>query len=184
MTQVLLLSNNEKKINFLKDCLKQQSFSNETARNEEEVFEYLQKNSIDIILIDTTSLEDVVNLCRKIKVSTQAKNITVALIVDTKQNSTEFLKYGNVYITEPVDKDILLSTITSSLQTKESWDELTVNNSELAKSLYRLNVLNKTVTSLAGYSHFTTPPLLLGFVVMELFSWPDLLYNYFTQKKV
>ena len=90
------------------------------------------------------------NICRKIKVSTQSKNISVILLTDKNKDNGEYLKYGNMYISEPADRDIFLATVNSALQNKKSWDDLTDNNSELAKSLYRLNVLNKTVTSLAG----------------------------------
>lgn len=150
MVQVLLFSNDEKRIKVLNDCLDSQSFSHVLIKSEEEFTEYTRENSPDVIFVDTVSLTEPVNICRKIKVYTQTKNISVILIVDTEKNNTEFLKYGSLYITEPVDKDIFLATIHSAIQTKQSWDNLSVNNSELAKSLYRLNVLNKTVTALAG----------------------------------
>ena len=150
MVQVIIFGNNEKRIKLFEDYLDSQSFTHFSCANCGEVSEFLQKNSADTILIDTIDLTDTVNICRKIKVETQPMNISVILITDTSKNNSEFLKYGNAYITEPTDRDIFLSTVQSSIQTKKSWDSLSVNNTELAKNLYRLNVLNKTVTALAG----------------------------------
>lgn len=150
MVQVIILGSNEKRIKLFEDYLNSQSFTHCSCCNCEEVTEFLHKNSADTILIDTVGMTDTVNICRKIKVETQPMNISVILIADTSKNNSEFLKYGNAYITEPTDRDIFLSTIHSSVQTKKSWDSLSVNNTELAKNLYRLNVLNKTVTALAG----------------------------------
>ena len=150
MVQILIYSNDESRINFLKDSLDLQSFSYCVRREEEEIFEYLQKNTPDLIIVDTVCLDDKVNICRKIKVVTQSKNISIILIVDPSQTNGEYLKYGNIFLTDRLNKDIFLATVNSALMNKKSWDSLTDNNSELAKSLYKLNVLNKTVTSLAA----------------------------------
>ena len=150
MAHVLLFSNNEKRIKLLENYLGTQSYTYFSVTNPEEAVNYLKTKTVDTILIDTQDLQDTVNICRRIKIESQSKNISIILLADTKNNNSEFLKYGNTYITEPIDKDIFLSTIQSAVQTKESWDNLSVNNAELAKSLYRLNVLNKTVTALAG----------------------------------
>lgn len=150
MSQILIFSSNEKRIKFLADCLEKQAFSYFVCKDEEELFDYLLKNIPDLILVDTEDLKDKVNICRKIKVSTQSKNISILLLVNANFENAEFLKYGNIFLAEPVGCDILLASVNSAIQNKQSWDSLTDNNSELAKSLYKLNVLNKTVTSLAA----------------------------------
>ena len=93
MSQILIYSSEENRIKFLTDCLETQGISYSVRKEEESVYEYLQKNTPDLILVDAVNLKDKVNICRKIKVSTQSKNISILLLADTKQNNSEYLKY-------------------------------------------------------------------------------------------
>ncbi|MBQ2645654.1 hypothetical protein IJG14_08810 [bacterium] len=149
MSKVILFSKNNKKLDKITEMLKHHSVS--VFTDEETFFDYLKKDiTSDIILVDTINLNDTVNICRTIKFSTQVKNLSIIFIVDKNKNNKDFLKYASAYVCEPINEDILNATINSSVLTKNSLDELAENNAELSTSLYRLDVLNKTVTSLAG----------------------------------
>ena len=77
-------------------------------------------------------------------------NIAIAAIIKPDTENTELLKLANVYITKPINSKVLVSCINGSLKLKKAIDTLSTNNSELAKSLYQLDVLYNTSTQLAG----------------------------------
>ena len=54
------------------------------------------------------------------------------------------------YITKPFNENILIATVNAHLRIKKLLDILYTNNSELAKSLYQLNVLYNISSQLAG----------------------------------
>lgn len=148
MSNIILFTNDNSKINLFSNVLKQHTVS--VFNEKDKLYEHLKQNDIDVIVIDTVHLDDVVNVCRTIKFSVQVKNIEIVFIVNPQDKKREFLKYASAYISEPVDEEVLDATIASAILTKNSLDELSENNAELSTSLYRLNVLNKTVTALAG----------------------------------
>ena len=148
MAKILLFTKNQDRIDAVSQMLKQYDFV--AFQDENSLLDYFKHDVSDVVLIDTVGLQDAANFCRTIKFSTQVNNIATVLIVDKNNNNREFLKYASAYLSEPLDEEIVLATINSSLLTKNSLDELSENNSELSTSLYRLNVLNKTVTALAG----------------------------------
>jgi len=148
MAKILLFTKNQDRIDAVSQMLKQYDFV--AFQDENSLLDYFKHDVSDVVLVDTVGLQDAANFCRTIKFSTQVNNIATVLIVDKNNNNREFLKYASAYLSEPLDEEIVLATINSSLLTKNSLDELSENNSELSTSLYRLNVLNKTVTALAG----------------------------------
>lgn len=148
MAKILLFTKNQDRIEAVSQMLKQYDFV--AFQDENSLLDYIKHDVSDVVLVDTVGLQDAANFCRTIKFSTQVNNIATVLIVDKNNNNREFLKYASAYLSEPLDEEIVSATVNSSLLTKNSLDELSENNSELSTSLYRLNVLNKTVTALAG----------------------------------
>ena len=148
MAKILLFTKNQDRIEAVSQMLKQYDFV--AFQDENSLLDYFKHDVSDVVLVDTVGLQDAANFCRTIKFSTQVNNIATVLIVDKNNNNREFLKYASAYLSEPLDEEIVSATVNSSLLTKNSLDELSENNSELSTSLYRLNVLNKTVTALAG----------------------------------
>lgn len=148
MSKILLFSKNKKRIEFLENMLQQHELTIFSLEND--LFEYFKHDFAEIIIIDTVNMKDAVNICRAVKFGTQMKNTASILIVNPNEKEKEFLKYASSYISDPVDKELLLATINSAILSRNSLDELAANNAELSTSLYRLNVLNKTVTALAG----------------------------------
>lgn len=148
MSKILIFSKNKKRTEALKNILNHHEVIFFDA--EDALLDYFKKFSTEIVIIDTVNLKDSVNICRAVKFSVQMQNTISILIVDNKETDKDFLKYASAYVSDPVDKDILLATINSAVLSRNSLDELAANNTELSTSLYRLNVLNKTVTALAG----------------------------------
>ncbi len=148
MANILLFSKNKYQFSDVTKFLKQHNVT--SFDNINLLLDFIKKNHIDIIIIDTCQMTDTLSVCREIKYSSQADNISLILIVNKSQNNKDFLKYASAFISVPIDEDILIATINSVLLTKNSLDELSENNYALSTSLYRLDVLNKTVTALAG----------------------------------
>ncbi len=151
MSKILLISDNKKQIFKIKDLLSKHNFDLAVLENEEAIFKSVKDDEISVVLIDLGSKQfDASTVCRRIKLQTQTKNIQSILIFSQKSSDNDLLKYANAYISDPFDEHILLATINSSLQVKNSLEVLSKNNIDLAKSLYQLNVLYNTSTQLAG----------------------------------
>ncbi|MDD3237241.1 MAG: ATP-binding protein [Candidatus Gastranaerophilales bacterium] len=151
MAKILLITDNNKKINKASELFYKHGHELISFNSDEEIFETVKANDVDVILIDlATKKYDINNVCRKIKIQTQTKNIQTILIFNEGKLENEILKYANAYIQEPFEDSLLLATINASLQHKESLEGLSANNKDLAKSLYQLNVLYNTSTQLAG----------------------------------
>ena len=67
-----------------------------------------------------------------------------------KKIDKELIKYANVFFTEDMGEDFILSTININLRMKNSLDMLSNSNKDLADSLYRLNALYSTSSQFAG----------------------------------
>lgn len=151
MNKVLLISDNKINIKNIIDFLEENSLQITVSSDEEEVFHSVQNSEIDIVIADlTTKNINVNNVCRRIKIQAQTKNIQTILIYEKDKLDYEILKYANSYIQEPIDKEVLLASINSGLQVKNALAKLSENNIDLCKSLYQLNVLYNTSTQLAG----------------------------------
>lgn len=148
MTKILLYTKNDFQAEHLKKIFQTKDF--ECTSSEEILFDILKHQELDIVILDTVNLDDVLNISRAVKFSTQLNNVCIIQIVDKTVKNKEFLKYASYYLANPVDEEVLLATINSAVLVKNSLNELAENNTELSTSLYRLNVLNKTVTELSG----------------------------------
>lgn len=104
----------------------------------------------DVIIIDISEeTEDTIEICRQIKVCSQPFNSVIILILGEKYEHS-VLKYARFYLSVPIDESIFEATVLSAIQTKNAWDDISAGNGELKKNLYRLSVLNDTLTKLAG----------------------------------
>lgn len=151
MPKVLLISDNKKLINKVSELLYKHGITLIVFNSDEEIFSAIKNDDMDVVLLDSSTKKyDINSICRRIKIQTQTKNIQSILIVKPNSSEIEILKYANSYVSEPIDSNILLATINSSIQSKSSLEVLSRNNIDLAKSLYQLNVLYNTSTQLAG----------------------------------
>lgn len=148
MTKIILYSVNNNRFDYCKNILS--AFEMEFFSSEELFFDYFKNNSADIVILDTVNLQDTLNICRAVKFTTQINNVSIIQIVDNSIENKEFLKYSNYFVSEPPDPKILLATVNSALLSKNSFKELSENNTELSTKLYSLNVLNNIVTELSG----------------------------------
>ena len=122
-----------------------------TSVDESAILNYVEKGQVDMVIIDEdTTSPDTVILAKKLHSSAIKENVAVAALVNYDTCNTDLLRLANVYITKPINEKILCSCVNGSLKLKKAIDTLSTNNSELAKSLYQLDVLYNTSMQLAG----------------------------------
>lgn len=102
----------------------------------------------DVILIDN-EIENCEFVIRQIKSPAKNQNTQIILLLKP-EISTEYMNLADGLVQYPIDKGVLLSTVSSHVKIKKSLDRLYENNKELSKSLYQLNVLYNTSSQFAG----------------------------------
>ena len=129
MSRILLISDNKKQANEIASIVSKHGMELVFFASEEEIFKAIKSHNLDLIFVDTSSKKlDIHNILRRIKLQTQTKNIQTILIVKHENTDVEVLKFGNSYLCEPIDENILMATINSSLQSKSSLEVLSKNN--------------------------------------------------------
>ena len=148
----LLLVTDDKKINdFVSQSLSKSALSCISSTDNDTIISYVQKGLVSLVVIDEKLQScDPLILCKKLQAAAIKENIPVIALIEQDTTNTEFLKQTNSYLTKPINSTILNACITSNLKLKKAIDTLSSNNSELAKSLYQLDVLYNTSTRLAG----------------------------------
>ncbi len=148
----LLLVTDDKKINdFVSQSLSKSALSCISSTDNDTIISYVQKGLVSLVVIDEKLQScDPLILCKKLQTAAIKENIPVIALIEQDTTNTEFLKQTNSYLTKPINSTILNACITSNLKLKKAIDTLSSNNSELAKSLYQLDVLYNTSTRLAG----------------------------------
>ncbi len=151
MSQIILVSDNEKSIKEAGKILEKNLFDYTAVQNVEEIEEAVKNDNADIVIFDCDSLKiDIISIIRKVKLFLQTKDIRSILLLPEKNINYDVLKYVNSYITRPLNENLFIASINSNLQLRDTFAVLSKNNNDLAKSLYQLNVLYTTSTQLAG----------------------------------
>ncbi len=151
MSKILLISDNEKQNQLITKILSKSSLAVISATDEQSIVNCIERSLVQLILIDTEiKVLNATLLCKKLQSITHKENILTISLIEPKTEETEILKLTNAYVTKPINEKILTATITSNLKLKKAVDALSKSNSDLAKSLYQLDVLYNTSTQLAG----------------------------------
>lgn len=151
MPKILLVSDNENQNKIISHAISKNSVAIITATEEKTVLNYAEKSLVSLIIVDEENQNcDPIILCKKLQSYTLKENIAIIALLKQDTENTELLKLTNAYITKPINEKILAAAINSNLKLKKAVDTLSMNNSELAKSLYQLDVLYNTSTQLAG----------------------------------
>lgn len=151
MSKILIIKCETDKDECLSSLLKDAGYYVLVTYNEEQALNIANEQNPDITLIDTACNNvDIITLCRKLKSKNQTNDIQIILLTSNDSPSEEILVGADGYITKPLNENIVIATINAHLRIKKLLDILYTNNSELAKSLYQLNVLYNTSSQLAG----------------------------------
>ncbi|MDD3013794.1 MAG: ATP-binding protein [Candidatus Gastranaerophilales bacterium] len=151
MSKILIICEKVNTDQSIANLLNEVGYESKYAFNEEEALLITEEFLPDIALIDSTcSNINVSSICKKLKLQNQANDIQIILLISNESSSEDVLVGADGYITMPFSDNILIATVNAHLRIKKLLDILYTNNSELAKSLYQLNVLYNTSSQLAG----------------------------------
>ena len=149
MTKIVLISENSKLTDTVKQVVSTAGYVLEIVKTQDEIEKYITSEDTDIVIFDA-QIPDIMAILRTNKFQMQTKDIRSIVILPEKDINYDCLKYTNSYIQSPIDENLMLATLNSAKQFRETFKGLSKNNSDLAKSLYQLNVLYSTSTQLAG----------------------------------
>lgn len=151
MSKILLVCEKSPTEHNLATLLRDIGYETIMAIDEDEAFRMTNEFAPDIAIIDTACDEiNIGTICKKLKLQSQTNDIQVILITSKDSPSDQILVGADGYITKPFNDNILIATVNAHLRIKKLLDILYTNNSELARSLYQLNVLYNTSSQLAG----------------------------------
>jgi len=145
MAKVLLVSDDNNTVKQFHKMLEEYEFI--SACDETLISDILKVENPDLVIIDCDiKLEELKPLYRQVKKS----HVPIMLLFGNTPVSKDFVNRADMFITKPVNTEVLLASIESSLKNKNSITKLFNSNQELARSLYQLNVLYNTSSQLAG----------------------------------
>lgn len=151
VSKILILSKNQDINNDLISLLSGVGYEAISVETEKDAIKAAGEFSPDIAIIDTSIVDiNIVSTCRSLKLQNETNDIQIILLTSKESASVEVLVGADGYITKPFNENILIATVNAHLRIKKLLDILYTNNSELAKSLYQLNVLYNTSSQLAG----------------------------------
>jgi len=151
MSKILIVCEKSNKDQNIADLLNVVGYEAKYAYDEKEALTLTEEFLPDIALIDSTcSTISVSSICKKLKLQNQTNDIQIILLISNDSPKEDILVGADGYITMPFSDNILIATVNAHLRIKKLLDILYTNNSELAKSLYQLNVLYNTSSQLAG----------------------------------
>lgn len=151
MPKILLVSDDENLNKIITQALAKTSTAVIVSTDESAILNYAEKSLISLIVIDENIKNpDALILCKKLQAFNIRENIAIISVINPDTDNVELLKLTNAYVTKPVNEKVLAACVNTNLKLKKAIDTLSTNNSELAKSLYQLDVLYNTSTGLAG----------------------------------
>ena len=151
MSKILILSRNMDINNDLISLLSGVGYEAISVETEKEAIKVASNFSPDIAIIDTSIVDiNIAGICRSLKLQNETNDTQIILLTSKDSPSEEVLVGADGYITKPFNENILIATVNAHLRIKKLLDILYTNNSELAKSLYQLNVLYNISSQLAG----------------------------------
>lgn len=149
MGNVLIYSTNKDIAKKYSDILSGKFLNVSVCLDVNNVFSEINKSNIDIFLIDINFCED--NLYNTIQnIKSYQDNAQIILLSDNSEIDSKLLSCSNGFILSSFSEENVITLITSYLKTKSKIDKLTVKNTDMAESLYRLNVLYNTSSQFAG----------------------------------
>ncbi|MFA6989426.1 MAG: response regulator, partial [Candidatus Gastranaerophilaceae bacterium] len=151
MSKILILSDKSQLTEDVSGLLQEIGYIIKIAYSENEAFEIIPDFQPDIALVNTSCIDlNISTICKRLKMQGHTNDIQIILVTSEDTSSEEVMVGADGYITRPFNNNILIATINAHLRIKKLLDILYTNNSELAKSLYQLNVLYNTSSQLAG----------------------------------
>jgi len=151
MEKILLITNDKNLGDTCSSVLLKNDYKFEIANDRHQIDFVVAKFTPDVILVDMDFENvDIQVLCNNLKLYSQSDDIQLILITNGEKTLIDALSRIDGYLVKPFKNEILLSTVNAHLRTKKRLDMIFSKTSELARSLYQLNVMYDTSSQIAG----------------------------------
>ena len=146
MGNILLVTDNDNIIQRYKTIFEGKLYNFNTCYTESSVFDSVESYAPDVLIFDESiHFQDLQLTIKKIK--TKLENTQILIITNQSENLPN---YANGFIPNNFSDNQISTTVENHLKIKEHIDKLYLRNSDMAESLYRLNVLYNTSSQFAG----------------------------------
>ena len=145
---ILFISDRPENINFIKEIFGKNSENLYCVSDEISVADIISVNPPDVIIIDTlSSTLKPKNIIKKIK---QVLENPIIILIINRKAEKDLIKHTNAFITDDMSQELIEATVNVNLRMKNSLEQLSNSNKDLADSLYMLNTLYSTSSQFAG----------------------------------
>ena len=149
MGNILLVSEDSEIIKKYKKLFDNKYHTFADCSTETALFDKIEIAPIDAFIFDVNiPFQNLALILKKVKA--RLENAVIFLLTDDEDINEEISKSVNSYILKSYSDNLIYLTVNSAIKTKENIDRLSVRNSDMAESLYRLNVLYNTSSQFAG----------------------------------
>ena len=149
MGNILFISEDDTVFGRYKQLFANTEYTFNSCCNSTSIFDLIEISPIDIVIIDE-NLENL-NLALTVKkIKSKLENVQIILIREDSPLDEGISKYIDGIILTDFSDNLILSMVSLYLKNKYKIDKLSIKNSDLADSLYRLNVLYDTSSRFAG----------------------------------
>ncbi len=146
MSKILFISQDEEKTKKYSQIFKK-PYEFFTSSDENTALEIGESCMPDVIITDN-SIKFAKSVIKKLK--SILPSSAYILLTSKSELEPDIIKNVNAFLTDEMSDNLILSTVHVNLKTKNSLEQLSGANKDLADSLYRLNVLYSTSSQFAG----------------------------------
>ena len=149
MGNILLISENDAVYKKYKSLFSVGDYVFNSCCNSTSIFDLIEISPIDVVIIDE-NLENLDLYLTIKKIKSKLENTQIILLSEHNSIDKSLINSINGYLRNDFSDDLILSIVDVHINNKLRADKLAIKNSDLADSLYRLNVLYGTSSQFAG----------------------------------
>ena len=150
MAEIILFTNSDSFIDLISGILPHRTDNLYKIDDIDECMKCLYAKNIDGVIIDYEADADLTQLSRKIRVAGKKKQPFVLLYSPADYENEILFRYIDGFLPQNAVNAQKTAIINSALKIENNINELSKNNTELAKNIYRLDVLYNTSSSFAS----------------------------------
>ena len=150
MADIILFTKNENLKTLFDEIFPNERNSLLFISDAEECMRYLYSQNIDGVILDYEADENLSALARKIRVVGKKKQPFLLLHAPIDYENELLFRYVDGFLPKDAAKSQITALLHSALRLERNINDLTKNNTELAKNIYQLDVLYNTSSGFAS----------------------------------
>lgn len=149
MANILIITDDTELSKKYKEILSDRFYNINSCHTETSIFDLVEVEPPDVFVFDcSNSLEHKELILKKIK--SKLENSQILLYFSSNEINNDLTKNCDGFLFASYSEETTRLTIDKYLRIKEKIDKLSLRNTDMAESLYRLNVLYNTSSQFAG----------------------------------